>query len=77
MGAAGIAALADALKGNENLRSLEVSYNPIEVEGGKALLNMLKFDLKVSSLPAICKPWLSWSERQSRLDSARCARWST
>ena len=76
MGAAGIVALADALQGNENLRSLEVSYNPIEVEGGKALLNMLKFDLKVSSLPAAANLG-SRGLRGSRLDSAGCARWST
>ena len=42
-----MSALVEALKDNQNLRTLEVSYNPIGDKGAKALIDVLKFDLKV------------------------------
>ena len=45
--AKGITALANALKGNENLKSLELGYNPIHEKGAQALADVVKYDLKV------------------------------
>lgn len=43
----GITALAEALKGSQSLRHLEISYNPIDARGAKAIIDILKFDMKV------------------------------
>lgn len=45
--AKGITALANALKGNQNLKSLELGYNPIHEKGAQALADVVKYDLKV------------------------------
>ena len=39
---------AEALKGAEALRTLELSYNPIGVDGAKAFSDLIKYDLQVS-----------------------------
>ena len=46
--AKGITALANALKGNDNLKTLELGYNPIHEKGAQALADVVKYDLKVS-----------------------------
>ena len=45
--AKGITALANALRGNENLKTLELGYNPIHEKGAQALADVVKYDLKV------------------------------
>lgn len=39
---------AAALKGNESLRTLELSYNPIGADGAKAFADVVKYDMQVS-----------------------------
>ena len=39
--------MAEALRGNENLTTLELGYNPIGEAGAKALASVIKYDLKV------------------------------
>ena len=39
--------MAEALRGNENLSTLELGYNPIGEAGAKALASVIKYDLKV------------------------------
>lgn len=39
--------MAEALRGNENLATLELGYNPIGEAGAKALASVIKYDLKV------------------------------
>jgi NLR family CARD domain-containing protein 3 len=46
IGPDGIAAVAAALKGNQTLETLELSYNPIGDKGAKALADVLKYDAK-------------------------------
>lgn len=41
---------AAALKGNEGLRSLELSYNPLGPEGAKAFADVIKYDMQPVSL---------------------------
>lgn len=45
--AKGITALANALRGNENLKTLELGYNPIHEKGAQALADVVKYDLQV------------------------------
>jgi hypothetical protein len=47
---------AAALKGNEELRSLELSYNPIGAQGTKAFADIVKYDMKVRGQLAGGKP---------------------
>lgn len=47
IGPEGITALAQALKGNDTLRTLELGYNPIMDKGAQALSDVAKYDLKV------------------------------
>lgn len=47
IGPEGITALAQALKGNDTLRTLELGYNPIMDKGARALSEVAKYDLKV------------------------------
>ncbi len=49
IGPEGITALAQALKGNDTLRSLELGYNPIMDKGAQALSDVAKYDLKVGT----------------------------
>ena len=39
---------AAALKGNESLRTLELSYNPIGADGAKAFADVVKYDMQES-----------------------------
>ena len=48
------ACTAAALRGNEEVRTLELSYNPIGAEGAKAFADIIKYDMKVGELA------LSW-----------------
>ena len=41
------ACTAAALRGNEEVRTLELSYNPIGAEGAKAFADIIKYDMKV------------------------------
>ena len=68
IGAKGITALANALRGNENLKSLELGYNPIHEKGAQALADVVKYDLKVTCMQCDCPvPLTRQSEPLKRL----------
>ena len=54
---------AAALKGNEELRSLELSYNPMGPEGAQAFADIIKYDMKVRRY-SLFPGWYHWAGQQ-------------